>query len=208
MSESLTPTQIRDAIEAAKSAYESTGDARHADRVAWGTVDMSVAARPLVSLRRATMDDATYLYDVRMDPLTRQMSRQTGAIPWPHHLEWLERTLANPRETLFVAMLYTCSPIGTGRLSRGDHDIELSMSVEPRWRGLGYGQKIVRELVQAAKDMGLPLVAEILTTNAPSLLAFVREGFVPAEIMDDRHIVADWTPATPARRWVWMRKGI
>ena len=147
-----------------------------------------------VSLRPASLDDAVYLLLLRNDKLTRANSRSTGEISRDQHLRWLTQTLVDPRRRLYIAVANHETCVGTGRLDRGDVDVELSLTVDPLHRGRGYARQIVRALTLEAGGT-LPKTAEIATSNIPSILAFLHEGFTPDKVVDEDE-----------RRWLWVRR--
>lgn len=120
-----------------------------------------------MNLRPATMDDAIVLLGWRNDPVTRAGSRDDGLVSLDDHVHWLALHLYE----VFIAE-HDGTAIGTGRRSA---DNELSVTVAPEHRGQGYA----RQIVKALAAMGTASWAACKRTNAPSMIAFLHEGFLP-----------------------------
>ena len=131
-----------------------------------------------LTLRRATQDDAVLLLAWRNDDVTRAASRSNAPVTLAEHAAWLGVALADPARHLYVAEVAGL-PVGTGRLDvLTDASAEVSVTVAPDARGLGYGPAIIDALCRAAEALGIPhVIAVILAGNTPSLRAFLRAGF-------------------------------
>lgn len=148
-----------------------------------------------LSLREATRDDWARLAFWRNDPQTRAHSKQKDEVTLQRHWDWLRETLDGGRAVRLFVVSDTemdRGPIGTGRIDwaggsaqQGPRRAELSLTVDPRWRGQRYASQVVRLLVdQAVAGGALRLVAIIHEANVPSLRAFAAEGFRPTKFRD------------------------
>jgi RimJ/RimL family protein N-acetyltransferase len=129
-----------------------------------------------MTFRSATIEDAKHLFEWRNDPETRRQSINTDEVSWSAHLDWLERSLANPSRTLLVALLEG-EFVGTIRLDveeEKNYPAELSWTVAPSARGRGLGTSMVKE---AAKIFNQPLRACIKLSNPASMKIAERAGF-------------------------------
>ena len=126
----------------------------------------------MVILRRATLEDASLLFEWRNDPLTRENSHNQAPVPWEVHCQWLSSSLKNPSRTLFIGT--EGRPVGTSRLDRNPTYVELSYTVAPKVRGKGYGQALVRETLLHCEG---PVRARAKTQNRPSRKILQKAGF-------------------------------
>ena len=56
----------------------------------------------MITVRRATLDDAAYLLAWRNDPGTRAMCPDDTPVAWDDHIAWLTRTLASSDRRLLI----------------------------------------------------------------------------------------------------------
>lgn len=142
----------------------------------------------MVQLRLAALSDWARLYAWRNDALTRSMFKHSEPVSLAEHMAWLTETLEKPYVRLFVATVGD-KPIGTVRLDRDRHEprydgwAEVSLTVEPRSRGVGYAERIVGRVVAdntwSACSYLSGLLAEVKPENLASLRAFAACGFLP-----------------------------
>ncbi len=118
----------------------------------------------MLTLRPATMTDATLLFLWRNDPSTRAASHSTGEIDFDSHCNWLDRSLQMPSRRLLIAEIGG-APVGTVRADSSAGATELSWTVAPDRRGTGVGKSMV---AAAAAIMPGPIRAEIKAGNAAS----------------------------------------
>ncbi|PWC54982.1 hypothetical protein TSO221_06435 [Azospirillum sp. TSO22-1] len=140
-------------------------------------------------LRPATAADAADLFRWRNDPLTRQQSLTTDAIPWDAHVAWLGRVLADPDRLLLIAEADGAA-VGSVRcdVSRQGDGMGrgvLSWQIAPEQRGRGYASAMLKAAVADGRLAGLELWAEIKPDNAASRRAALAAGFTCARTAPD-----------------------
>lgn len=138
----------------------------------------------MTSLRLATLDDSTAVFDWRNDETTRAASVSTEPVPWADHERWYTRVLADPARHLYIAWE------GDERvgLCRFDTDAtagsaEVSINLNPAFRGKGYSGRILAEaikLFRAGEGAGIRLTATIRPENLASMRIFAALGFEPS----------------------------
>lgn len=124
-----------------------------------------------LTLRRATMKDASTLFDWRNDQLTRSMSLRPDHVGWEEHEWWLSASLVNPCRVLMIAEL-DGEPVGTVRLDYGD-ETEMSWTVAPSHRGKGIGSVMIAAAMPAGD-----VIAWIKPENVASQRIAEKAGFV------------------------------
>lgn len=128
-------------------------------------------------IRRATIDDAKHLFAWRNDPLTRQMSRNQQPVEWQDHVNWLTGVLNNPDRILLIGEV-DGEPVGTVRFDQmpGENQCEISWTVNPDYRGHGYGSRMS---VEACRTLPKSTIfAEIRADNLPTLRMIEHCGFI------------------------------
>lgn len=128
-----------------------------------------------IAFRAAQKSDGELLLAWRNDPQTRAQSLQSNEVGRDEHLQWLEKSLLNPKRRLLIAVQGS-QEVGTVRfdLIEGSQ-WELSWTVSPQARGIGVGKEMVK---QAAQLFPLELVAKVKPDNNASLKIASHAGFV------------------------------
>lgn len=137
---------------------------------------------PSIMLRRVVDEDCTMFYRWWRDPeVQRFVGNPRSRLDWETHVAWFIETITS--EWWFVGCRSAARPlesrrvpVGAVRVDRvGDCDW-ISIVLDPRERGRGYGT----EMIEAVSAMyPRTLYARIHRLNAPSLRAFEKAGYVP-----------------------------
>ena len=137
-----------------------------------------------MTFRPATQADRDQLLEWRNAADTRAVSRNTDVVGTGEHTAWLERVLADPDRHLLIVELDGDSA-GQIRFDRvGGHRYEISVSLDPEWRGRGLGARALRGacgwLWRHTNAVGVE--AEVRQENETSRAAFLNSGFRPAGV--------------------------
>lgn len=135
----------------------------------------------MISLRRATVDDAERLLAWANDPATRAAGFRTSPIDRRTHGLWLRQRLASFTTRLYVG-LDGEEPVGQVRLEADpDGRVEVGISVAHEARGRGIGRLLLDAGLEAGTtDPDLQagaFVARIRPENAASIALFEGAGF-------------------------------
>jgi RimJ/RimL family protein N-acetyltransferase len=137
--------------------------------------------RPAVRLRPATASDADLLLGWANDQATRAASFHPDPIDRAGHVRWLADRLASPTTGFWIGEADDGRPIGQVRIEAGDRAVgELSISVAPNARGMGFGRALLFAAVdEAPRTLRVErLSARVRTDNPASLALFTGVGFV------------------------------
>jgi RimJ/RimL family protein N-acetyltransferase len=132
--------------------------------------------QPAVRLRRATESDADLLLGWANDPATRAASFHPDPIDRLGHVRWLAARLESPTTRFWIGEADDGRPIGQVRIEVD----EISISVAPTARGMGFGRALLGAAVDEA-GRTLPaerLLASVRLDNPASLALFAGAGFV------------------------------
>lgn len=139
---------------------------------------MSVGAAGL-TCRIATLDDAELLWRWINDPVTRRNSFNPAPIPWGEHVAWLEHRVGSATTRLWIFSDRE-RPVGQVRCEVSGDGAEMNIAVAPECRARGYGKAMLTHAVRLARETfgdRVPLRAQVLDGNAPSLQLFKACGF-------------------------------
>ena len=133
-------------------------------------------------LRNATEEDASLLLDWRNESSVRQNSFNTDIIEYEDHIKWFRRKLTDDNEKLLVLMRDK-TPLGQIRLSNDGHEVEISYSIDNRYRGMGYGKTMIRlaENVLRKENYHGKVIGLVKKENEASKKVFWSLGYSETE---------------------------
>lgn len=127
-----------------------------------------------ISLRPATLRDASILRTWRNDSLTLANSFSSNEVTPAEHFSWLDKTLSDPFSYVFIAERHG-TPIGTARAELQGNRFYISYTIAPEHRGRGYGAEM---LVALFDKLHLPSFGQAKTGNIASERAVAKAGMV------------------------------
>jgi RimJ/RimL family protein N-acetyltransferase len=131
------------------------------------------------SLRRATLEDSRFFWEVNNEPSVRAQSIATQPIPWEAHEAWFARKVADPDAMFFVAHVDGV-PAAVARFQMDGGSATIGVALAPSLRGKGLGARVIAEATAELLHArpGASVVAWIRPQNTASLGAFGRAGYV------------------------------
>jgi len=133
-------------------------------------------------IREACAADAETLFRWRNDPVTRAESLNTAPVPWPDHVEWLARALADPNRVLLIGE-QNHAPVGTIRFDGDGDSSDASWTIAPEARGKGMGAKLLSAALAFARTPDV--IAYIKVGNMASKRIAKKAGFAFASVSGD-----------------------
>jgi RimJ/RimL family protein N-acetyltransferase len=136
-----------------------------------------------ITLRPASVMDEPLLLTWANDPATRAAGFAPDPIAPDAHRAWLAARLRSATTRLLVGMMGD-TPIGQVRLDPWPGGrVEVGISVAPEARGQGFGRRLLRAAMDAARgDTSLGatgFTARIRPENTASIALFAGAGFRP-----------------------------
>lgn len=144
-----------------------------------------MTAEPTITLRAANANDWAKLLAWRNGEPNDDAFAGPKTVTLAEHLQWLERVLADNTVQLFIAEDADATAVGYIRLagvkSSSPYEAEISISVDPRFRGRGYATRMITMIFTRLAAVGpYRLTAKVLPTNYASLRLFSELGFAIA----------------------------
>ena len=156
------------------AAGQRAVDGRGARRIVQAFLGHDLRLRPVAA------DDCLLTWHWANDPDARAASFDPRPIPWDAHQGWFAAQRAAFDTLFLVAQTADGDPIGQIRFNRRDKAAVTSISVERRYRGQGYGSRLIRKAALEAftrwPDVAR-IEAEVKASNRPSQRAFELAGF-------------------------------
>ncbi len=133
----------------------------------------------IFALRVAGESDSRQIWEWRNDPETVRNSFTPRQVPWEQHKMWFTSGL--PGRLIYIAETLDGIPIGQIRFDIDGGNALTSITVDRRFRGMGYGSRMIRyasRRLLRTSDVG-EVHAHIKRENLISVQAFRRAGFSP-----------------------------
>lgn len=133
-----------------------------------------------LNIREANVGDSLDIWKWWNDPVTRRMMKKNDYVPWSEHRTWFDNLLADDRRILCLGQVAS-KKIGVVRFdSRNDDIYEVSINLNPSYRGFGYAPRMLTAASQYLYSRIHPkkLYATLKRLNIPSKKSFARAGFV------------------------------
>lgn len=130
-------------------------------------------------MRSATPDDLMMIWKWRNEPQTRAVSFNPAWIPLDEHKQWFSRNLADPLSRILIATDLDGSPVGEVRFSLQGDEAEISVILDPHYRGKGMGRYLINSGARYLFETTgiLRIHSYIKCENKISWKAFLSAGF-------------------------------
>ena len=124
-------------------------------------------------LREAAAEDAELLFVWRNEKTTRANSFHTTEIPYGDHERWFSEVLERDDVTILIYEVDGV-PAGQVRLTEEGGCVEISYSVDKKWRGHGHATRMLALIEDYLKDKQRDtlLVARVRPENVASIRVF------------------------------------
>lgn len=137
----------------------------------------------LGKIRPVTLEDSFSIFNWRNDPLTIENSISGKGVLENEHILWYSTLLSNSCDHGFMGIddfNVSCCFILFHQVESNQH--EISINVNPNFRGIGYGSYFMKLAIEEFKKISSgSLVATILDHNLPSEKMFANLGFIEVE---------------------------
>lgn len=127
-----------------------------------------------IEFKKATNLDSELLFEWRNDPITIQNSITQRGVEKNEHERWFYNAQQNGDIKIYIAFIGD-APIGMVRFDKKEfNSAELSWNISPKFRGKGFGKKVVILATDLFKGR---LEAKVLIANVASFKIAVDAGF-------------------------------
>ena len=128
----------------------------------------------MLNIRLATLDNMKNVFDLSNDNIVRQNSIHTEKIEWNNHIKWFKNKI-NSKDSIFYIAEDNNNFIGYCRLDKEKDYWVITIHISDKYRGKGYGSKIIKEI--CAKNPDKKLKALVKKENSASYNMFLNCGF-------------------------------
>ena len=124
--------------------------------------------------------DGHYLFLLKNDKESRASALVTqDEIPYAAHMEWLRRTLANPKVHLYIIRRTdTKEELGSWRFDMYENHVEFSMIIDPMLRGQRIGSTVFAFCSDYIQEQtGKKIIGYIAEGNVRPMRYHIRTGY-------------------------------
>ena len=146
-------------------------------------------------LRPATENDCALLFRFRNEALVRAMSFHTEEIPYEVHADFFEKLMREEDRKQYILEVDE-EPAGQLRIRQCENPLngeftaaEISYSIDPRFRGKGWGTLLLKQAGTKAEESfpeAALLIGSVKPGNKASMKAFEKAGFQIHETGEDK----------------------
>jgi len=169
----LTTRRVR--MQMAQKAQEVV-DGKGTDRV------LMHIHRKKLGLRPVRKEDCRLLWEWTSAPDVRAVSFSSEPIPRDEHVKWFNSKLTDSQCIFYISTNGKGTPIGQIRFDSEENEARVSVSVDPKFRGKGYGNAMIWLASQEVFNVSDVTVihAHVKKDNDSSVRAFEKAGFTVA----------------------------
>jgi UDP-2,4-diacetamido-2,4,6-trideoxy-beta-L-altropyranose hydrolase len=134
----------------------------------------------MLRLRRVHEEDCRLIWEWANDPNVRAVSFSSEPIQWEEHVKWFKLKVNDSRCLFYIAINNDDVAIGQLRYSiKDNNEATISISIDPKFRGYGYGSKLIRTSSEEILNVSNISVihAYIKEDNEASIRAFKKAGY-------------------------------
>lgn len=140
-----------------------------------------------ILIREAIKTDVDDVWRWRNDKIARANSLDPRRISFQEHKTWFVNQLKKPNSKIYLATK-SRKKIGMVRFDfLADDKVEISININPRYRGKGFGKRVLRAMSDLIKDRytGRTQKAIIKTSNVASERIFAAADFIKVYEIDN-----------------------
>ena len=134
----------------------------------------------LIKICQVKEEDSILIWNWRNNKETRMMSRNKNKIRLKDHKLWLIKSLLNKENKMYLCKEKE-SPVGIIIFTKmTENRYEISMNLNPDFRGKGYGEKVLKKGINKFKEDSCSeykLIAVIKKVNKKSQKLFIKMMF-------------------------------
>lgn len=138
-----------------------------------------------LSLRRAKLEDAEFLFILRNDKTVRENSFQTNVIAYEQHLNWYKNKMQDEKTQIYILQINKQNT-GQVRVDEENSDLEISYAICQEYRGKGYAKWMLgtleKELRKVENNIGKCLVGDVKKDNISSQKVFLSLGYIESKM--------------------------
>ena len=135
-------------------------------------------------LKRASTSDSLFFFNLRNDFHTRKSSFQKNKIKLSDHNKWFQKNFKKRNKIFLVSFIQKNHFVGTIRYDLDCLKALVSIVIDKKFRGKGYGAKMLKMSEKFLKK-GTLIVSKVKKTNLVSIKLFEKNKYYIINIKKD-----------------------
>lgn len=135
----------------------------------------------MLTLRKATLEDANLIYEWANDPESRRNSYNQELIAYDDHISWFSKKVKDPHTYFFIFNNKEGIAVGQIRIEMKEKNTAvISISIDKNSRGKGYAAEMIRTAsdVYIKEHPNVKIEAYVFQNNVASAKSFLKAGYV------------------------------
>jgi spore coat polysaccharide biosynthesis protein SpsF len=129
-----------------------------------------------IKIRKASIKDAIFFYELRNEKSARNNFFNKKNIKYNDHLKWYKKKIKKKNAIFLVALNNNSEKIGTVRYETEKIFTNISINISKKFRNLGYGSKIIKNSEKFLKKK-LIIISRIKNNNKASIKIFTKNNY-------------------------------
>jgi UDP-2,4-diacetamido-2,4,6-trideoxy-beta-L-altropyranose hydrolase len=132
-----------------------------------------------LTLRQATAEDCSMVWEWANDPVVRGASFNSNPIEWDEHVEWFKTRLQNPSCLYYIVLNDMGLPIGQVRFDTSGNQAEINVTISSGFRSYGFGAEAIHMASEClfSETKVTRINAYVKRENIASARAFAKAGY-------------------------------
>lgn len=134
-------------------------------------------------INKAQIEDMEDVFNLSNDEIVRENSFNREKIDWQNHKNWFKNKINDESCVFYIIRDVNKKLIAQVRFDKNGVDADISISISPDFRGMGYGAKILKltsqKVVQENKIKKIN--AYVKMENKTSKIVFEKAGYALKE---------------------------
>ena len=126
-----------------------------------------------ISPHKANLRDLTFFFELKTEKISKRNSLNKKKINLHVHKNWFLKNLVSKKKILLVAKKNKKNKIGIVRYDKNEDFTEVSIIIEPSFRGQGLGAKILKKSENFLKK-GTIIISKVKKNNKNSLICLKK----------------------------------
>ena len=130
----------------------------------------------ILRVKKASISDSSFFFNLRNDSQVRKAAFKKKKIKFHEHTRWFKNNLKKKEKIYLIAYTKKSNAIGSVRYDIDNFKAFVSIAIDKKFRGKGYGARMLKMSEKFLKN-GTLTISKIKKNNKISLKTFKKNKF-------------------------------